>query len=185
MTAEPFALWAKILSRRQAVIEGRMLPALRVRRRSTDWGRLRVAFVLHDIFDLPFEEVGNLIDRSPVAVRQLASRAGRRVRGAMEPAQKDLALHHALTEAFLAAAKSGDMRTLLALLDPEVVLTSDDQAARMGAGPTVRGSEQVARFFSKRADTATVATINGDAAIIVAAGRRLAPTTRMRPVSVA
>lgn len=133
----------------------------------------RVAFVLHDVFDLPFDEIASLIDRSPEAVRQLASRARRRVRGTVELDGKTISRHRELVEAFLQAARSGDMGALLKLLDPDVVLTADDQAARMGSGSRLSGSDQVARFFSGRAAAAHVAIINGDVGIVVAPHDRL------------
>jgi RNA polymerase sigma factor (sigma-70 family) len=88
----------------------------------------RVAFVLHDMFDLPFGEIAVLIDRSPAATRQLASRARRRVRGASADAAGKLARERRLAEAFLAAARGGDMQALLKLLDPDVVLKVDETA---------------------------------------------------------
>src|SRR5438874_31423 len=81
----------------------------------------RVAFVLHDMFDLPFEEIAPIVGRSPTAARQLASRARRRVRGA-RPEDADLASKRKVVDAFLAAARAGDFEGLLAVLDPEVVL---------------------------------------------------------------
>jgi RNA polymerase sigma-70 factor (ECF subfamily) len=136
----------------------------------------RVAFVLHDVFALPFDEIASLIDRSPEAVRQLASRARRRVRGTVELDGKTISHHRELAEAFLQAARSCDMAALLNLLDPGVVLTADEQAARMGrmgSGRRLLGSDQVARFFAGRASAAHVAIINGNVGIIVAPHDRL------------
>jgi RNA polymerase sigma factor (sigma-70 family) len=136
----------------------------------------RVAFMLHDVFALPFDEVASLIDRSPEAVRQLASRARRRVRGTVKLDGKTISRHRELAEAFLQAARSGDMAALLDLLDPGVVLTADEQAARMGrmdSGRQLSGSDHVARFFAGRASAAHVAIINGDVGIIVASHDRL------------
>src|SRR5215207_8784439 len=81
----------------------------------------RVAFVLHDMFDLPFEEIAPIVGRSPTAARQLASRARRRVRGSAKTSEADVASHRKVVDAFLAAARSGDMAGLLAVLDPDVV----------------------------------------------------------------
>jgi RNA polymerase sigma factor (sigma-70 family) len=133
----------------------------------------RVAFVLHDVFDLPFDEIASLIDRSPEAVRQLASRARRRVHGDVALDGKTISRHRELAETFLQAARTGDMAALLNVLDSGVVLTADEQAARMGSGSRLSGSDQVARFFSGRAAAAHVAIINGDVGIIVAPRDRL------------
>ena len=92
----------------------------------------RVAFVLHDMFDLPFEEIAPIVGRSPTAARQLASRARRRVQGSAETSQADVAGNRKVVDAFLAAARSGDMAGLLAVLDPDVVLHADRAAARLG-----------------------------------------------------
>src|SRR5215813_14840123 len=89
----------------------------------------RVAFVLHDIFDVPFNEIAPIVDRTPTAARQLASRARRRVQGAPVP-DVDLAGQWAVVDAFIAASRSGDFERLLAVLDPEVVLRSDGGVAR-------------------------------------------------------
>jgi hypothetical protein len=133
----------------------------------------RVAFVLPDVFDLLFDEIASLIDRSPVAVRQLASRARRRVRGTVELDGKTISRHRELAETFLQAARTGDVAVLLNVLDPGVVLTADEQAAHMGSGNCLSGSDQVARFFSGRAAAAHVAIVNGDVGIIVAPRDRL------------
>src|SRR5215475_494897 len=99
----------------------------------------RVAFVLHDMFDLPFEEIAPIVGRSPVAARQLASRARRRVQGAAGVSETDRARQREVVDAFLAASQGGDFTALLALLDPDVVLRADRvaveaSAARQGAG---------------------------------------------------
>ena len=133
----------------------------------------RVAFVLHDVFDLPFDEIASLIDRSADAARQLASRARRHVRGNVEVDGETISRRRELAEAFLTAARSGNMAALLNLLDPDVVLTADAQAARMGSGDRLLGSDQVARFFSGRAAAAHIAVIDGDIGIIVAPADRL------------
>jgi RNA polymerase sigma-70 factor (ECF subfamily) len=105
----------------------------------------RLAFVLHDMFDVPFEEIGPMIDRSPVAARQLASRARRRVRGAEVPApDADLARQRAVVDAFFRAARGGDLDALVAVLDPDVVLRSDFGDRRAGAPRVTRGATGVA-----------------------------------------
>ncbi len=103
----------------------------------------RVAFVLHDVFGVPFEEIAGIVGRSPVAARQLASRGRRRVQGApggrapdgrrAEEAQADLARQKAIVEAFFRASRGGDLRALLEVLDPDVALRADEAAVRMGA----------------------------------------------------
>jgi RNA polymerase sigma factor (sigma-70 family) len=95
----------------------------------------RVAFVLHDLFAIPFEEVAAILDRSPVAVRQLASRARRRVQGAS-------------VDAFLSAARNGDFQALLGVLAPDAVLRADRAAVAMGVAPELRGAEAVAGLFN-------------------------------------
>jgi RNA polymerase sigma factor (sigma-70 family) len=116
----------------------------------------RVAFVLHDLFDLPFEEIAPVVGRTPAAARQLASRARRRVRGADAP-PGDTQRKQEIVKAFLAASRGGDFEGLLALLDPEVVARSDGKG--MPAG--VRGARDVAKIFAGRARAAQVALIDG------------------------
>src|SRR5688500_14265486 len=103
----------------------------------------RVAFVLHDVFAVPFDEIAPLVGRTPTAVRQLASRARRRVQGAPVP-DVDLDGQWAVVDAFLAAARDGDFERLLAVLDPEVVLRSDGGVARPDLISLVRGARAVA-----------------------------------------
>jgi RNA polymerase sigma-70 factor (ECF subfamily) len=142
----------------------------------------RVAFVLHDMFDVPFDEIAHIVDRSPVAARQLASRARRRVQGASSTEGGDRTRQREVVEAFLAASRDGDFNALLALLDPEVVVRADRlaveaSAARVAAGapplaPEIRGREQVAGTFSGRAGAAQLAFINGVAGAVWAPGGR-------------
>jgi RNA polymerase sigma factor (sigma-70 family) len=120
----------------------------------------RVAFVLHDLFDVPFPDVATMLDRSPAAVRQLASRARRRVRGADVPVAARVRQRQ-LVEAFLAAARGGDLQALLAVLDPDVVVTADRAAVLMGADETVRGAAEVAASFAGRARAARPALVEG------------------------
>src|SRR5215217_6207500 len=106
----------------------------------------RLAFVLHDMFQLPFEEIAPMVGRSPAAARQLASRARRRVRDAASPApDPDLARQRDVVDAFFRAARAGDFDGLVALLDPEVVLRADFGARRPAASRVTRGPAAVAR----------------------------------------
>jgi RNA polymerase sigma-70 factor (ECF subfamily) len=123
----------------------------------------RVAFVLHDVFALPFDEIAPIVGRNPAAARQLASRARRRVQGAPVP---DVGLdgQWAVVDAFLAAARDGDFERLLAVLDPDVVVRSDRGVARPGATSLVRGARAVAEqamIFRQFAETATRVLVNG------------------------
>ena len=103
----------------------------------------RIAFVLHDIFALPFDEIAPIVERSPDATRQLASRARRRVRLAPQP-DRDLAQQRRAVAAFLAAARSGDFEALLTVLDPEVVFRADLGPSAPGSRPPIRGARAVA-----------------------------------------
>jgi RNA polymerase sigma factor (sigma-70 family) len=103
----------------------------------------RVAFVLHDIFDLPFDEIAPIVERTPEATRQLASRARRRVQARNASPEADAEVQRSVVDAFLAAARDGDFQRLVAVLDPEVVLRRD--AGAMGAGVEIHGAAQVAR----------------------------------------
>jgi RNA polymerase sigma-70 factor (ECF subfamily) len=131
----------------------------------------RVAFVLHDIFDLPFDEIAPVVGRSPAAVRQLASRARRRVRGATVP-ETDLTHQREVVGAFLAASRGGDLGALLALLDPDVVLRADRAAVEMGASREVRGAAAVAESFSGRARAARPALVDGSVGLVWSTGGR-------------
>jgi RNA polymerase sigma-70 factor (ECF subfamily) len=127
----------------------------------------RVAFVLHDMFAVPFEEIAATLERSPEAARQLASRARRRVRGAAPPATADLGAQRVAVDAFQAAAREGDFDALVAVLDPDVVLRADGGAAP-GLSHRVQGAEAVARrAMMFRRDDLTVhhAQVNGSAGI--------------------
>lgn len=121
----------------------------------------RVAFVLHDVFAVPFDEIAPIIGRSSAAARQLASRARRRVQGAPVP-DTDLDGQWAVVDAFLAASRDGDFVRLLAVLDPDVVVRSDGGAARPRLVTTVRGAEAVAtQAMLLRHLTATRVLVNG------------------------
>ncbi len=134
----------------------------------------RVAFVLHDMFDLPFEEIAPIVGRTPAAARQLASRARRRVResgkSAVGSGQLAVGGQLAVVEAFLAAARGGDLRALVALLDPDVVMRSDAAAVRMGAQAEVRGPAAVAEQFAGRAKVARPALVDGAVGLVWAPG---------------
>jgi RNA polymerase sigma factor (sigma-70 family) len=131
----------------------------------------RLAFVLHDLFAVPFEEIAPIVGRSPAAARQLASRARRRVQGAPPP-DADLARQRAVVDAFLAASRQGDFEALVALLDPDVVLRADPAAVRTGAAAEVRGAAAVAGTFSGRAQTARPALVEGAPGAVWAPGGR-------------
>jgi RNA polymerase sigma-70 factor (ECF subfamily) len=131
----------------------------------------RVAFVLHDMFGLPFEEIASIVDRSPAAARQLASRARARVRGKAAERDADGIMHGRLVDAFLTAARHADFRGLLTVLDPEVVLKPDQEAVRLGA-PQTRGADAVASWFSSRAAGAQRALVNGQPGAVWAPGGR-------------
>ena len=104
----------------------------------------RLAFVLHDMFAVPFDQIGQIVDRSPEAARQLASRARRRVRGGAPVTDADLDQQREVVQAFLAAAREGDFDALVALLDPDVVLRADSGPGLPGATVEVRGAAEVA-----------------------------------------
>jgi RNA polymerase sigma factor (sigma-70 family) len=126
----------------------------------------RVAFVLHDMFAVPFDEIAPIVGRSSDATRQLASRARRRVQGASADPVADRARHREVVEAFLAAARDGRFEALLTLLDPEVVVRADRAAVRAGASEEVRGAEAVAGTFSGRARAARAALVGGAVGLV-------------------
>jgi RNA polymerase sigma-70 factor (ECF subfamily) len=131
----------------------------------------RVAFVLHDMFDLPFDEIAGIVGRSPAAARQLASRARRRLQGAATAPDADFARQREVVDAFLAASRGGDFDALLAVLDPDVVLRADRAAVQMGAS-ALKGSAAVAGTFAGRARVAQPALVNGAAGAVWAQGGR-------------
>jgi RNA polymerase sigma-70 factor, ECF subfamily len=126
----------------------------------------RVAFVLHDTFAVPFEEIAPIVGRSPEAARQLASRARRRVQGATTAPHADPLRQRAIVDAFLAASRNGDFDALLAVLDPDVVLRADAAAVRMGASAEVSGAAAVADTFAGRARAARPALVDGAAGLV-------------------
>ncbi len=133
----------------------------------------RLAFVLHDLFAVPFDEIAPIVGRSPAAARQLASRARRRVRGVATVPDADRTRQREIVDAFLAASRDGDLDTLLALLDPDVVFHADGAAVAAGGVGEVRGALAVARQFSGRARLAQPALVDGAVGIVVAPRGRL------------
>jgi RNA polymerase sigma factor (sigma-70 family) len=130
----------------------------------------RLAFVLHDMFGVPFDEIAPIVDRSPEAARQLASRARRRVRGAAPQPDPDRARQREVVEAFFAASRDGDFEALVAVLDPDVVLHADGGVLRPDATVVVRGAETVARralMFSRMAPHTRPALVNGTPGVVV------------------
>jgi RNA polymerase sigma-70 factor, ECF subfamily len=141
----------------------------------------RLAFVLHDMFGMPFEEIAPIVERTPAAARQLASRARRRVRGATPQTDPDRKRQREVVDAFLAAARNGDFEALVAVLDPDVVFRADrGRLAAAGARPVVTGAravaEQVLAQAPRFARFARPATVNGAAGLIV--------VPRDRPIAV-
>ena len=140
----------------------------------------RLAFVLHDMFDVPFDEIAPIVGRTPAAARQAASRARRRVKGAAPVPDADLARQKEVVGVFLAAARDGDFEALVAALDPDVVLRADVGAVPAGALGVVRGAPAVAgqalSFGRRYGQFARLALVNGAAGVVAA--------VRGRPVSV-
>jgi len=140
----------------------------------------RVAFVLHDMFNVPFDEISPVIGRSPTAARQLASRGRRRIQGAPATPEADRARQREVVGAFLAASQNGDFSALLAVLDPDVVLRADAVAVQATAAlasrditplaPEIRGRDSVANIFRGRAKVAQLATMDGDTGLVFAPG---------------
>jgi RNA polymerase sigma-70 factor (ECF subfamily) len=137
----------------------------------------RLAFVLHDMFAVPFDEIAAIVGRSPAAARQLASRARRRLQGAAAVPHADLARERAVVDAFFAAARDGDFEGLLAVLDPDVVVRADRAAAPAGVPVEVRGAaaaaEQALLFGRRRAEFARPALVNGAVGAVIAPHGRL------------
>lgn len=133
----------------------------------------RLAFVLHDAFAVPFEQIAPVVGRTPDATRKLASRARRRVRGVAAVPESDLRQQHAVVSAFLTASRTGNFEALLTLLDPDVVL-HDDRAAH-----EQRGAALVAQQVVGRAQTARPALINGAVGVVIAPFGRLMMILRL------
>ncbi len=135
----------------------------------------RLAFVLHDMFDLSFDEIASIVGRTPTAARQLASRARRRIRGGTAPAAS-LPQQRKVVDAFLAALRGGDFKALVAVLDPDVVVYTDEASTLPGRPAEIRGAEDWARqaiTAAKGARAARIALINGTVGLIVAPRGRL------------
>ena len=131
----------------------------------------RVAFVLHDVFDLPFDEIASIVGRTPATARQLASRARRRVRREETTHDSDLNSHRVIVDAFLSALRAGDFEGLLAVLDPDVVVRLDAAAETPGAPREIRGAENWARgavAFSQLARFVQLALVNGAVGLVFA-----------------
>ncbi len=139
----------------------------------------RLAFVLHDMFDVPFEEIGRIVDKTPVAARQLASRARRRVQGLPETPAADYDRRKRVVAAFLAASRDGDFSGLLAVLDPEVVFHADEDAVRLGSLAEIHGAQAVATTFKGKATAARLALIDGHFGLAVILGGELRIVVRM------
>jgi RNA polymerase sigma-70 factor (ECF subfamily) len=126
----------------------------------------RLAFVMHDLFAVPFDEIATVLGRSPAATRQLASRARRRVQGAEATPEADLARRREVVDAFLAAAREGDFAALVDLLDPEAALEPDPPTLRMGGPGRVRGASAVAKAFSGGARALRRAVVDGQPGLV-------------------
>jgi len=130
----------------------------------------RVAFVLHEAFDIPFTEIAAIVGKSEAATRQIASRARRRVRGARGIPEADLAGHREIVDGFIAAARIGDFDSIVAALDPDVVLRDDRQ---IGSSSVTRGAIALAKQISGRAKPSQSALVNGSVGAIAAPCGRL------------
>src|SRR6185437_11366319 len=139
----------------------------------------RLAFVLHDMFAVPFEEIAPIDGRTPAAARQLASRARRRVQGTPPIVDDDLDHKRRIVDAFLAASKNGDFEGLLAVLDPDVAFRADEAAVRLGSLAEIRGAAAVAGTFKGRAQAARPALADGTMAVAVIFGGRLRIVLRL------
>jgi RNA polymerase sigma factor (sigma-70 family) len=131
----------------------------------------RLAFVLHDIFAVPFEQIGPILDRSPAAAKQLASRARHRLRGATAPAASDPARQREVADAFLAASRGDDFEGLLAVLHPAVVLRADAGTGPLGPSRLISGAPDVvaqARRFARLARFARPVLVNGTPGFLIA-----------------
>jgi len=141
----------------------------------------RVAFVLHDLFGLSFEEIATIVERSPAATRQLASRARRRMQGVAKPPSASLSQQREVIDAFLTALRAGDVEGLMAVLDPDLVVRVDGAAARAGVPQEVRGAQNWAKgavVFARFIRPATVCLVDGALGAVLAPGGRLARVLR-------
>lgn len=143
----------------------------------------RLAFVLHDMFGVPFEEIGEIVGRTPTAARQLASRARRRVQGAGRVAGAKIARQREVVDAFLTALRGGDFQALLEVLDPDLVVRADSAASATGAAREVRGAEtwvKGAIAFAQAARFAQPALVDGEVGLILAPNGRLFRALRFK-----
>ncbi|HTK09408.1 MAG TPA: sigma-70 family RNA polymerase sigma factor [Ktedonobacteraceae bacterium] len=137
----------------------------------------RLAFVLHDIFAVPFAEIAPIVERSESATRQLASRARRRIRGGTRVQDTDLTYQREVVDAFLAASRAGNFEALLALLDPDVVYRAGWTASPVGYTKEIRGADSVAKQLMRRSQKVQPMLVNGSIGIVVAPpGQRLLVT---------
>ncbi|MBA2400200.1 MAG: sigma-70 family RNA polymerase sigma factor [Bradyrhizobium sp.] len=139
----------------------------------------RLAFVLHDMFAVPFEEIAPIVGRTPAAARQLASRARRRVQGTPPAPDADFSRQKKIVDAFLAASRGGDFEGLLAVLDPDVVFRADNAAQRLGSLADIRGAAAVAETFKGRAQAAKPALVDGALGLAVILGGQLRVVLRL------
>jgi RNA polymerase sigma factor (sigma-70 family) len=139
----------------------------------------RLAFVLHDMFAVPFEEIAPIVGRTPAAARQLASRARRRVQGTPPALDADISRQKKIVDAFLAASRGGDFEGLLAVLDPDVVFRADEAAQRLGSLTEIRGAAAVAETFKGRAQAAKPALVDGALGLAVILGGQLRVVLRL------
>ncbi|MET8120606.1 sigma factor-like helix-turn-helix DNA-binding protein [Micromonospora sp. NPDC005189] len=130
----------------------------------------RFVYVLHDMFAVSFEEIAAVVDRTPAAVRQIASRARRRVHQDGTPREVDPARQRRVVEAFLAASREGRFDDLVSLLDPHVIMRADPVAAGLGSAAETRGSAAIAGFFNGRAEGAVPAYVDGLPGAVVELG---------------
>ncbi|MQP33576.1 sigma-70 family RNA polymerase sigma factor [Rhodococcus erythropolis] len=141
----------------------------------------RVAFVMHDVFAMPFDEIGNILDRTAATSKKLASRARTKIHAAPTPASAQIPEHTKVVKAFLAASRGSDIPTLLELLAPDVIRTVDPILVAPGASTVIRGAAEVAdetRQFTTRAKKAAVVLIDGEPGVVIAPfGRLLALMT--------
>ncbi|MBJ6764841.1 sigma-70 family RNA polymerase sigma factor [Myxococcaceae bacterium JPH2] len=143
----------------------------------------RVAFVLHDLFGLPFEQIATVVERTPVATKKLASRARHRVRGAPTVTGDELARRYAIVERFLHATRAGDAEALLAVLAPGVVRRADPLVLRAGAATEVHGAQRVideTRLHTDRARFARVALVDGAPGAVIAPAGKLLLAIRLK-----
>ncbi len=160
LTAEPLDAHDRSDPEREALLADAVAPALLVVL-DTLAPAERLAFVLHDMFAVPFDDIAAIVGRSPAATRQLASRARRRVQGAPVTPAADHARRRAVVDAFLAASRGGDLDALVALLDPDVELRADAATVQSGAPPRATGAAAVAGTFVGRAKAARLALVGG------------------------